>query len=211
MPKASNFQINVSQQKLLHLIKTHGQMSATDIAKKLKMTSMGARQHMEQLEEQHYLTHHFITQGKGRPKKVWQLTEKAEALFPDGHSALIVNLLDHMQDQLGDKAMDKIIKAREKDILNRYLQEISPITDLKSKAKKLADLRTKEGYMAEVIEQEGRLLLVENHCPICAAAMRCRQFCQSELAIFKAVLECKVTRIEYILEGARRCAYQLDA
>jgi predicted ArsR family transcriptional regulator len=34
-----------------------------------------------------------------------------------------------------------------------------------------SDLRTEEGYMAEFeAEPDGSFLLIENHCPICAAA-----------------------------------------
>ena len=37
--------------------------------------------------------------------------------------------------------------------------------------------RTKDGW-----------LLVENHCPICAAAQVCQGLCDGELALFKAAL-----------------------
>ena len=57
----------------------------------------------------------------------------------------------------------------------------------------------------------GGLLLVENHCPICAAATACQGFCTSELDIFRAVLGPGVTveRSEHIVGGDRRCAYRI--
>jgi predicted ArsR family transcriptional regulator len=58
-------------------------------------------------------------------------------------------------------------------------------------------------------EADGSLLLVENHCPICAAASVCAGFCRSELETFRAVLGAKVEREEHILLGARRCAYRI--
>ena len=53
------------------------------------------------------------------------------------------------------------------------------------------------------------VLLVENHCPICAAAKACQQFCRSELRVFQEALGDDVTveRVDHILAGARRCAY----
>ncbi len=46
----------------------------------------------------------------------------------------------------------------------------------------LAAARSLEGYMAEVEPRvDGSVLLLENHCPICAAAQACQQFCRSEL------------------------------
>ena len=58
-------------------------------------------------------------------------------------------------------------------------------------------------------EEDGSLMLVENHCPICAAATACAGFCRSELETFRSVLSAKVERSEHILLGARRCAYRI--
>jgi predicted ArsR family transcriptional regulator len=60
-------------------------------------------------------------------------------------------------------------------------------------------------------DDDGSLLLVENHCPICAAAATCQGFCRSELEVFQDVLgpSVAIERIEHILAGARRCAYRI--
>ncbi|HMB67873.1 MAG TPA: MarR family transcriptional regulator, partial [bacterium] len=76
----------------------------------------------------------------------------------------------------------------------------------------LARIRREEGYLAEWRrERGGSLLLVENHCPICAAARACAGLCRNELELFRTVLgpDVKVERIEYLLEGGRRCAYRV--
>jgi predicted ArsR family transcriptional regulator len=82
---------------------------------------------------------------------------------------------------------------------------------LAQKVARLAELRSAEGYMAEARDEDGQLLLVENHCPICVAATRCQNFCRSELAIFEAALGpgVAVERIDHIVSGARRCAYRI--
>ena len=66
--------------------------------------------------------------------------------------------------------------------------------------------------MAEWRADAGGFLLLENHCPICAAATACQGFCRAELAVFRAVLGPDVTvdRTEHIPAGARRCAYRID-
>ncbi len=56
----------------------------------------------------------------------------------------------------------------------------------------------------------GALTLVENHCPICAAAQTCQGLCRDELALFQALLpDAEVERSEHLLSGARRCAYRV--
>ncbi|AHC45613.1 putative transcriptional regulator [Achromobacter xylosoxidans NBRC 15126 = ATCC 27061] len=64
--------------------------------------------------------------------------------------------------------------------------------------------------MAEYEElDDGSLLFIENHCPICAAATACQGFCRAELAVFEQVLQARVERVEHILKQARRCAYTI--
>jgi predicted ArsR family transcriptional regulator len=58
----------------------------------------------------------------------------------------------------------------------------------------LAKIRSREGYMASVAQNmQYSFPLVENHCPICAAAAACQGLRRSELAIFRAVLGDDVT------------------
>ncbi|MGZ8291117.1 MAG: helix-turn-helix transcriptional regulator, partial [Telluria sp.] len=82
--------------------------------------------------------------------------------------------------------------------------------DLAGQVAALAHARDAEGYMADTeVRPDGSVLLVENHCPICAAATECQSFCRSELEIFQRVLGdgCSVERSEHLLSGARRCVY----
>lgn len=65
--------------------------------------------------------------------------------------------------------------------------------------------------MAKVLHQDDIYWLIENHCPICAAAIKCLNFCRSELQLFKSLLAdvAEISREEHIIEGARRCAYKV--
>jgi predicted ArsR family transcriptional regulator len=82
---------------------------------------------------------------------------------------------------------------------------------LAGRLKRLVRLRADEGYMAELEKTSDGWLLLENHCPICAAATACQGFCSNELALFRRVLgpAAEVARVEYLLEGGRRCAYSV--
>ena len=61
-------------------------------------------------------------------------------------------------------------------------------------------------------DEDGTLLLVENHCPICEAAATCQGLCAAELEVFQNVLgtSVRVERVEHIQQGARRCAYRIE-
>ena len=69
--------------------------------------------------------------------------------------------------------------------------------------------------MAEVRDdpESGGFLLLEHHCPICAAAQLCTGLCREELSLFAEVLgeDVQVERLSHILAGAGRCAYRVTA
>ena len=203
-----------SEERILFLLKTRGSQTATTLAKQLDMTTVGVRQHLAALLEQGFVESQDRRSGVGRPKRYWWLTEKAQQRFPDSHAFLTVELLKAATEVFGEKGVNKLISKREIDSLAVYQEATAKCKDLASRVKKLAELRNREGYMAECkTDREGRYWLIENHCPICAAATECQGFCRSEHAIFEKILgpDAKIERVEHMLTGARRCAYRITS
>lgn len=194
------------------VLKMHGALSAAALGKSLGTTSEAARQQLQRLADEGLVEATSAAGGVGRPTQLWSLAPAAQARFPDTHAALTVQLLDIVRDHLGENVLDTIITARETDTRSAYEAAIGATTDLKSRVAALADLRSQEGYMAAWTElPDGSMLLVENHCPICAAATACQGFCRAELDVFRSVLgpEVEVERQEHIVSGGRRCTYAI--
>ncbi len=199
--------------RILILLKTDGPQLAADVGDALGISSEAARQQLTKMAEEGLVEP--VTEaasGRGRPRQLWHLTVAGNRQFPDGHADLTATLLSTMVSQLGQGAVDIVISARETETLRRYRAQINIDEDLPSRVASLAAVRTQEGYMADHWqEDDGTLVLVENHCPICTAASGCSGFCRSELETFRAILGAQVEREEHILLGARRCAYRIRA
>ena len=95
--------------------------------------------------------------------------------------------------------------------MRNYRLALADRYGVQEKLQTLAQIRSDEGYMASVEQEEDFFWLLENHCPICAAATKCTNFCRSELQLFQSLLSdvAVVSREEHIVEGARRCAYKV--
>ncbi|NZD60034.1 transcriptional regulator [Rhizobium sp. WYCCWR 11290] len=197
--------------RILILIKTDGPQLAAAIGDTLGISGEAARQQLSKMAEEGLVEPVTVAAaGRGRPRQLWHLTASGNRQFPDGHAELTANLLGALVEQLGPAALDTVISAREAETLKRYRQELSQAHDLAARVETLTGIRTREGYMADCWQEaDGAFMLVENHCPICAAATACAGFCRSELETFRAVLDAKVERSEHILAGARRCAYRI--
>jgi predicted ArsR family transcriptional regulator len=203
-------QMNASTDKILFLLKSHGPQSAAELGEQLQMTSMGARQHLISLEADGWVGFSDEARGRGRPVRLWHLTDQAWQRFPDTHSELTLQLIDNIQQLFGEVGMERLIQQREQQQLGRYQAQLTQLA-LADRLAALKEQRTREGYMADMRQEEdGSWLLWESHCPICAAARACRGFCRSELEMFRQLLApAGVEREQYLLDGDHRCLYRI--
>ncbi len=149
----------------------------------------------------------------GRPARIWRITDKAQSRFPDSHAELTVEMLAIIRATFGERGIDRLMSERTRLQTKAYGERMRAAgKSLEARVNALAKIRAEQGYMAEAARQrDGSFLLIENHCPICAAATACQGLCREELMLFATVLgdEVNVERTDHILAGARRCAYRI--
>ena len=195
--------------QILLLLKSQGPAQTKALAEAVGVTRQAARLQMEKLAAEGLVEHVTERMGVGRPRRSWSLSQKGHQRFPDSHAQMTLELIEGIRGEFGEEGMDRLIKRRERATEVGYRLALDGASTLEERLERLAQVRAAEGYMAEWSRQDdGAYLLIENHCPICAAAKACQGFCRSELALFEAMLApATVTRVEHILADARRCAY----
>jgi len=200
--------------RILFQLKTRGPAETLALAGALGISRQATLQHLERLVADGLADHADERRGVGRPRRIWSLTEAAQARFPDTHAQLTLEMLDAVRAEFGEAGVERMILRREQATARTYAQAMAAAETLEARVARLAEIRTAEGYMADWSpDPGGGFLLVENHCPICAAAAACQGFCRAELAVFREVLgpDARVERTDHILAGARRCAYRITA
>ena len=207
--KASNAR---TRRTIVHLLKQEGPTDAKQLAARVHLSPMAVRLHLYALQSEQLVRYEEQPRPVGRPAKLWRLTPAADRLFPEGYAELTLSLLGSIGKTFGKAGLDRLLALRTRTQIAAYRKRMSGANSLGRRLKALAASRTEEGYMADVKPQPGgTFLLVENHCPICAAAASCTGLCANELEVFQAVLgdDVEVTRTEHIMAGARRCAYRV--
>ncbi|ONG50672.1 transcriptional regulator [Pseudoroseomonas deserti] len=202
-------------ERLLQHLKRHGPRPTAVLAEALGLTAEAARQQIRKLAEAGLLAAQpapprGAVRSQGRPGTDWALTAAGHARFPDGHAVLGLQMIAAIRQSFGEAGLEAAIAAREAAMAATY-RAACPGPGLEARLRQLAAQRSAEGYMARVEQEAGAWRLVEDHCPICAAASACQGFCRSELALFRALLgpEAEVTREQHLLSGAARCAYRV--
>ncbi|WP_313366979.1 helix-turn-helix transcriptional regulator [Sphingobacterium mizutaii] len=198
--------------KIIMLMKMRGEIDAACIAEELGISKEGARQQLLKLSEEGLVHGVCKKSGVGRPFTFYSLSQTGLAKFPDNHADITVQLLQSIKSLLGDNALDLLITDREKSSYLRYEEKLKGSKSISDKLKKLAQIRSEEGYMAEWKKEGQTYYLIENHCPICAAATECQQFCRAELKNFRALLDedLEVNRVKHILADDNRCVYKIE-
>ncbi len=200
-----------AQDRLLFLLKTRTGCTAGELARALHITGEGVRQQLVRLQAEGLVEATTEVHGVGRPFQRWSLTRAANKRFPDGHAGLAVELIETVRKTLGEEALNRVIAARGEQLKNTYAARLSKTRELTERLEQLVSLRNQEGYMAEWRREPDGFLVIEHHCPLCAAAGSCISLCRSELELFGNVLGpgVKVEREEHQLAGSRRCVFRI--
>ncbi|WP_411380083.1 helix-turn-helix transcriptional regulator [Pseudomonas sp. MPB26] len=200
-------------ERILFLLKTRGPLKTTELASLLELTFEAARQQIQKLQASELILGVSApTSGAGRPSLKWALTDTAHNKFPDSHSVLTLHLIESIEGVFGSDGIEKIITSMEATNRQEYVQACSQASSLEEKVAILVRIRELAGYMAHMEPAGEGWLLIENHCPICAAARKCQGFCRSELQIFRAAMgeDTLVERCEHLISGDRRCVYNIQ-
>ena len=197
---------------ILELLKRRGPADSKTLAQRLRLSAMGVRQHLYTLRDEGLVSYDEEHRAVGRPAKVWRVTKEAAHLFPNGHAALGLGVLQEVKRTFGEEGLTRLLGRLAQKQIRRYRQHLPRNGTLRARLQALARLRSSEGYMAEVLPtQNGFYIFAENHCPICEAAAGCAGLCEMEIRVFRALLGKTVVieRNEHALNGERRCAYKI--
>ena len=197
--------------RLQQALKAAGAQTAAILAQRLGVTPVAVRQLLARLLSDDIVRFEDRRTSVGRPKRHWLLSEKGHGRFPDSHAGLTLELITATEAVFGADGLERLISHREASTLALYRERLAGARSLAERVRRLAKIRSAEGYMAEAARDGGGMVLIENHCPICAAAKLCQSLCRSELQVFQAALGPDVTveRLDHIVAGARRCAYRI--
>ncbi|WP_036645652.1 helix-turn-helix transcriptional regulator [Paenibacillus sp. oral taxon 786] len=196
-----------TRERILHLMKTAGPLSAKELTTELQITEMAVRRHLGTMERDGLIESKMIRQTAGRPTAVYGLTELAEGLFPKRYHSLTLDLLDELAEESGEDMVDRLFDRRKEKLSRKYMSEMQG-KSLTEKVRTLSEIQNDNGYMTELQETDhGEYVLMEHNCPISQIANRYNHACDCELKLFESLLDADVERTECLAQQGRKCVY----
>ena len=188
-----------------------GPKSAVELAQALNLTPAGIRRHLDLLIETGVLEArepHKTSKslrGRGRPSKVFVITDLGREKFSHSYDDLAVSALRFMASHDEGELVNAFANSRAADIKRLVGQAITKTSSRDKKIDALSTFLSTEGYAATVKSGEHGVEICQHHCPIAHVASEFPELCEAETKAFSDLLDTHVQRLATIARGDGVC------
>lgn len=184
----------------------NGPSTAAGLGERLGLTPAGIRRHLDLLVADAILEARdpriMPSRGRGRPSKVFVMTDSGREKFEHSYDDLAVAALKFMSSQSGEHLVAGFAKSRADDIERKAVKAVSRRAN---KLESLAQFLTEQGYAASAGPRGSGEELCQHHCPIAHVAAEFPQLCEAETEAFSRLLGTHVQRLATIAHGDGVC------
>lgn len=198
-----------TRERVVHSILVNGPSTAADLGDRLALTPAAVRRHLDQLLEEGAIEatepRRRIARGRGRPAKVFALTDTGRDSFDQQYDDLAAQALRFIAETAGPEGVAEFARRRMSFIEERFA-EVSQAQPALSPVEVLAQVFSDEGYVATVKDLPivGEQLC-QQHCPVSHVANEFPELCEAETAAISRVLDSHVQRLATIAHGDGVC------
>ena len=198
---------------VLYAVRRRGEATAEQVAEQLGMTVSGARQHLSALARDGYVDVAELPAAepkRGRRALAYTVTAMADAVFPKAYGELTNELLGYVSER-DPQLLDDLFAQRREHRIAAAEARLARKHGLGAKVAELTRILDEDGYLASYEKVAPDVYrIIEHNCAIWAVAQKYGQACTSEIEFIRAVLpEANVERVQHMIAGARRCAYEV--
>ena len=187
----------------------HGPSTAAELAERLGLTPAAIRRHLDVLLAAGHLETRqqrvYGARGRGRPAKVFVLTDAGRSVFYTAYDGLAIEALEFLATSAGPDAVTRFAEARMAESEERYLERMANAAPDTTPAEALAAALSEDGYVASTLPSAIGEQLCQHHCPVAHVAERFPKICEVETAAFSRLLGVHVQRLATIAHGDGVC------
>jgi predicted ArsR family transcriptional regulator len=196
-----------TRERVLALLLELGPSTTAALSERLALSPAGVRRHLDALLAEGTVTSRAprtVLRGRGRPARLWQLTDAGHAAGPSAYDDLAASALRYLAVAAGQPAVERFAEARVAELEARYAGRLSDVPSEERPAA-LAEALTADGYAASTSVQGTGIQLCQHHCPVQHVAQEFPQLCDAETAALGRLLDVHVQRLATIAHGDGVC------
>jgi predicted ArsR family transcriptional regulator len=197
-----------TRDRVARSILTNGPSSAAVLAERLELTPAAVRRHLDHLLEEGLAEAReervYGPRGRGRPAKVFVLTDTGRHAFHQAYDDLAATALHFIAEAGGDAAVTEFARRRVAEVEVRYRELLDAAPEGKQ-AEVLAQALSVDGFAASTLQAGAGEQLCQHHCPVAHVAAQFPQLCEAETEAFSRLLGKHVQRLATIAHGDGVC------
>jgi predicted ArsR family transcriptional regulator len=197
-----------TRERVARSILEHGPSTAAELAERLDLTPAAVRRHLDHLVDEGAVEAReprvYGHRGRGRPAKVFVVTDAGRDAFDQAYDDLAVNALRFLADTAGPDAVADFARRRFTELEDRYRPLLADVAE-DDRPRVLAEALTREGYAASVESGPAGQQMCQHHCPVAHVAAEFPQLCEAETEAFARLLGSHVQRLATIAHGDGVC------
>jgi predicted ArsR family transcriptional regulator len=197
-----------TRNRVARTILERGASTAAELADLLDLTAAAVRRHLDALTAEGMLEAREQqvrgVRGRGRPAKVFALTDRGRDEFDQAYDDLALQALRFLAVQGGEEAVAAFARQRVVELEQRYRPLLEQI-DERDRSRALASALSDDGYAASVRQVSSGDQMCQHHCPVAHVAEEFPQLCVAETEVFARLLGRPVQRLATIAHGDGVC------
>jgi predicted ArsR family transcriptional regulator len=214
LPPVNDRSSSSAQQAVLIALRRIGPASPDALAAALGISRSAAMAHLRMLAAVGLVAREVERHGVGRPRHRYDLTAAAQTLLPSNYASLATDLLDALRLVADEAVVDAVFAERRRRqaalIRGRFADRRLDEAPLQERVRELAVIQDEQGYLCECAATAEAIQMRQANCAIFDVATRHPQACESELELYREVLEADVVREAHIASGDRMCTYRIE-
>jgi predicted ArsR family transcriptional regulator len=191
------------------LLRDLGPVTAAEVAAELELSGAAVRRHLDVLIAAGEATTRQAPRrgqrGRGRPARLYLLTESGRVRFGHGYDDLAVAALRYLAETGGPGAVRTFARRRAAELVEGHQADITGRDTVAARAGALAEVLTERGYAAAARRTGNGEQLCQHHCPVAHVAARFPELCEAETRLFAELLGTHVQRLATIARGDAAC------
>ncbi len=197
-----------TRQRVVDSILQHGPSTARQLADRLALTPAAIRRHLTAMITDGTLADAeqrvYGARGRGRPSKVFSLTDVGRSEFHHTYDALAIAAMRRLQEAAGPEAVRGLAADRLSGIELTF-HELQAEDRARPAIEVLKETLAQNGYAPVVRPVASGDQLCQHHCPVAHVAAEFPILCEVETALFSRLLDSHVQRLATIAHGDGVC------
>jgi predicted ArsR family transcriptional regulator len=199
-----------TRNRVAQLLLQRGAASASELGTALGLSPAAIRRHLDAMLAEGLAEARERPprgrRGRGRPAKVFTLTEVARESLPHTYDGLAVAALRWIAGKGGSAAVTAFAADQVAPLEERCRSAMAEAgDDPLARAEALADALTAEGYAAGASTIASGGQLCQHHCPVAHVAAEFPQLCEAETQVISRLVGTHVQRLATIANGDGVC------